>query len=128
MFNGFLKIKGLELFGTYETASGRNKNEIDNRKVDQLAGDVVYRFGKNESLFVGARYNTVKARLANTTTITYTDDVKLDRIAGSAGWFLTKNILLKGELVQQHYKDFPTADYRAGGKFNGAVIEAVIGF
>ncbi|RZL98825.1 MAG: hypothetical protein EOO88_60210, partial [Pedobacter sp.] len=78
--------------------------------------------------FIGAKYNTVKARLANTTAITYAGDVKVDRIAAAAGWFLTKNVLLKGEYVVQKYKDFPTQDYRAGGKFNGYVIEAVVGF
>ncbi|MNY21098.1 hypothetical protein D3C86_1546190 [compost metagenome] len=128
MLNGFLKVKGLELFGTYETASGRTAKETDTRKMQQFAADVVYRFGKTENFFIGAKYNTVTARLANTTAITYTDDVKVDRFAGAAGWFMTKNILLKGEYVVQKYKDFPTQDYRSGGKFNGYVIEAVVGF
>jgi len=128
MLNGFLKVKGLELFGTYETASGRTSRETDTRKMSQFAADVVYRFGKNENLFVGAKYNTAKARLANSATVTYADDVKVDRVAAAAGWFLTKNVLLKGEYVVQKYKDFPTQDYRAGGKFNGYVIEAVVGF
>jgi hypothetical protein len=140
MLNGFVKTGGLELFGTYEQAKGRTKTETAERKVNQLAGDVVYRFGKAENLFVGARYNTVKARLANTSAITYTDDITVNRIAGSAGWFLTKNILLKGEIVNQQYKGFnntistvtkvanPGADYRTGGKFKGYVIEAVVGF
>jgi hypothetical protein len=35
---------------------------------------------------------------------------------------------MKGEYVIQNYKDFSTADYRAGGKFKGYVIEAVVGF
>lgn len=128
MFNGFLKAKGLELFGTYEIASGRTARETDTRDMKQFAADVVYRFGKDENLFIGAKYNTVSARLTNTTAIAYADDVKVNRVAGAAGWFLTKNILLKGEYVVQKYKDFPTEDYRAGGKFNGYVIEAVVGF
>jgi hypothetical protein len=123
MLNGFLKIKGLELFGTLERAQGRTKTETTNRKANQLAGDVVYRFGKNQNLFVGGRYNTVKARLTNVAS-----DVKVNRIAGAAGWFLTKNVLLKAELVQQKYLDFPATDFRAGGKFKGYVIEAVVGF
>lgn len=83
---------------------------------------------KNWELFVGAKYNIVTARLANSVAITYTDDVKVDRIAGAAGWFLTKNILLKGEYIVQKYEDFPIQDYRSGGKFNGYVIDAVVGF
>jgi len=132
--NGFLKAKGLELFATYETAQGRTKTETENRNVSQYAVDAVYRFGRNENLFVGARYNTVSATLANvaatatTEAIVYDNDVKIDRIAFGAGWFMTRNILLKGEYVTQDYNDFPTADYRNGGKFNGYVIQAAVGF
>ncbi|MES2647922.1 MAG: hypothetical protein V4717_13665 [Bacteroidota bacterium] len=125
MFNGFLKVQGLELFGTFETAKGRTKTEVENRKANQLAGEAIYRFGKNESLFIGGRYNTAKVRLAGAA---FTDDVTVDRLAAAAGWFLTRNVLLKGELVQQKYKDFPTSDYRRNGKFSGIVIEAVVGF
>ncbi|SEW34966.1 hypothetical protein SAMN05428988_4251 [Chitinophaga sp. YR573] len=134
MLNGFLKAKGLELFGTYETASGRTASETSTRSASQYAVDAVYRFLKDEKLFIGARYNAVSARLADNATgtgagtITYTGDVKVNRFAAAAGWFLTRNILLKGEYVIQQYKDFPVADYRAGGQFNGYVIEAVVGF
>lgn len=123
MFNGFLKAGGLELFGTYETAKGRTKTETTDRKASQYAADVIYRFGSSENLFMGVRYNGVTARLAG-----FTDDVKLNRFAIAGGWFVTKNILMKGEYVVQQYKDFPTSDYRSGGKFNGYVIEAVVGF
>jgi predicted porin len=123
MLNGFLKAGGLELFGTYETTKGRSKTETTERKMNQLAGDVVYRFGKNENLFIGARYNTVTTELVNVA-----QDVKINRLAGAAGWFLTKNILLKGEIVNQEYKDFPTSHILNGGKFNGFVMEAVVGF
>jgi hypothetical protein len=58
----------------------------------------------------------------------YTNDVKVDRTAFAAGWFLTKNVLLKAEIVNQKYTDFVNTDYRAGGKFNGYVIEAIVGF
>ncbi|TDQ11435.1 hypothetical protein [Pedobacter metabolipauper] len=134
MLNGFLKVKGFELFGTYETASGRNARETDTRDAKQFAIDGVYRFGKAEDLFIGVKYNTVTARLADNAAgtgagaIVYTGDVKLNRVAAAAGWFMTKNVLLKGEYVVQKYKDFPTADFRSGGKFNGYVIEAVVGF
>jgi hypothetical protein len=35
---------------------------------------------------------------------------------------------LKAEYVDQQYNKFPVEDYRAGGKFNGYVVEAVVGF
>jgi hypothetical protein len=83
----------------------------------------VYRFLKNEQVFVGAKYNTVKSRLNG-----YTEDVEITRTSLAAGWFPTKNLLLKGELVNQKYEGFKTTDLRNGGKFNGLVIEAVVGF
>ena len=123
MINGFAKYGGLEFFGTYETASGRTKNETVRRDMNQVAGELIYRFGKNENLYIGGKYNTATARLANMTA-----DVTIDRIAGAAGWFITKNVLLKAEIVNQEYKKFPVTDYRAGGKFYGYVMEAVVGF
>ena len=123
MLNGFLKVGGVEVFGTLESSKGRTKTETVSRKANQLAGDILYRFGQNENLYVGARYNTVKARLANMPA-----DVKLDRVALAAGWFLTKNVLLKAEYVKQEYKDFPVTDFRNGGEFKGIVVEAVVGF
>ena len=128
MLNGFLKVRGLELFGTYETAKGRTKTETATREANQYAVEGLYRLGRNENLYAGVRYNAVNARLANTPTTTYTGDVNINRFAAVAGWFLTKNILLKGEYVIQKYKDFPSNDYRKSGKFNGYVIEAVVGF
>lgn len=123
MLNVFVKVKGLEIFGTLESAKGRTKTEVDDRKMTQSVIEGVYRIGKNENFFIGAKYNTVKARLAG-----MTNDVKVNRTAFAAGWFLTKNVLLKGEIVTQKYLDFPSSDYRALGKFNGYVIEAIVGF
>ena len=122
MLNGFLKAGGLELFGTYETANGRSKSELDRRDMTQWAGDLIYRFGKNENLYVGGRYNTVKSELLNVA-----NDVKINRTALAGGWFVTRNILMKAEYVIQKYEDFPTTDFRNGGKFNGYVIEAIVG-
>lgn len=121
--NAFVKVSGLELFGTYEFAKGRSKTETDLRKANQTAIEGVYRFGKAENLFVGARYNTVSARLTGMTT-----DVSVDRTSFSAGWFLTQNILLKAEYSDQKYNDFVASDVRNGGKFHGYVIQAVVGF
>ena len=123
MINGFVKVYGFEMFGTYEYSKGRTKTETVDRSATQFAIEGVYRFGKLENLFVGARYNTVTARLSG-----FTADVKIDRTSIAAGWFLTHNVLLKAEIVNQKYIDFPSTDYRSLGKFNGYVIEAVVGF
>ncbi|MBO9202858.1 MULTISPECIES: hypothetical protein [Niastella] len=123
MINGFFKVQGLELFGTYENAQGRSKTETSIRRMQQFAGDVVYRFGCHENLFAGARYNKVSGRLAG-----FADNISVDRVAAAAGWFVTNNVLLKGEYVIQKYRDFPAVDYRSSGQFKGYVIEAVVGF
>ena len=147
MLNGFVKFHGLEVFATYETAKGYNKADSVQNKVvklgtpnkrdaNQFAIEGVYRFLKNENLFVGIRYNTVSARLTDTKAYTWAGNVTVTRMSYSAGWFITKNILLKGEIVNQQYNDFKYSykgtgvvdDYRKGGKFNGYVIEAVVGF
>ena len=135
MLNGFVKAYGFEFFGTYETAKGNAGTNLDktDRTMNQIAVEGIYRFGAKENVFIGTRYNTVKAELPG-----YTEDVNIQRTAFSAGWFLTRNVLLKAEVVNQKYNDFkptmvgtsnPNApDLRYGGKFNGYAIEAVIGF
>jgi len=128
MFNAFVKAGGFELFGTAETSSGRTASETSTRSANQYAVDAVYRFGAAENLFLGARYNTVSAQLANSKAITYTGNVNINRVALAGGWFATKNVLIKAEYVNQVYDNFPTADYRSSGKFYGYVVEAVVGF
>jgi len=123
MVNGFAKVAGFELFGTVEHAQGRTSTEKDNRQFTQYAVDGIYRFGRAENLFVGARYNNVLAELKGISA-----PVTIERTAFSAGWFLTKNILLKGEYVTQKYEKFPSSDVRNSGKFDGYVIAATIGF
>ncbi|HMP29293.1 MAG TPA: hypothetical protein PKD85_06820 [Saprospiraceae bacterium] len=129
MINPFIKYKGFELFGTLETATGKTVNERPeaydgkDRSMTQVAVEGVYRFLANEQLFIGARYNTVKSRLQGATT-----DVEINRFALSGGWFPTKNLLLKGEYVSQAFDGFAQTDVRNGGRFNGFVVEAVVGF
>ena len=121
--NPFVKYKGLELFGTYEVATGRAANESDTRTWTQISGEAIYRFLKNESLFVGARYNQVSGALAGSGT-----EVSIDRVQVGAGWFVTPNMVLKGEYVVQNYRDFVDTDIRNGGQFSGLMIEAAVGF
>jgi len=122
MINPFVKYGGLEFFGTAEITSGRSMAETDRRKTQQYAGELIYRFGESENLYIGTRYNTVNAELAGG------NDVNINRFQAGAGWFMTKNILMKAEYVNQSYKDYPTGDLLEDGKFNGLVVEAVISF
>jgi hypothetical protein len=150
MINPFVKIKGVELFGTYEVSKGNSQVEngeiqstdaaqpglskLSDRQFNQYAIDGLYRFANNK-MYVGARYNVVDGDLAfgqNTTQPNINqgirDNVKVERTAVSAGWFVTPNILMKAEYVTQKYLDFPATDIRSNGKFDGFMIEGVIGF
>jgi hypothetical protein len=124
MGNLFLKYKGLELFGTVESAKGRTITEATSRSARQYAGDIVYRFpAGTENFWIGYRYNTVSAAIVGNTT-----DVTVNRSATSAGWFLTKNIMMKGEWVSQQYKNYDATNILNGGKFSGLVLQAAISF
>lgn len=124
MGNLFLKYKGLEFFGTIENARGRTITETVNRKATQYAGDVIYWFPKDkENFWVGFRYNTVTAALQGLTS-----NITVNRAAGSFGWFLTHNIMMKAEYMSQEYLNYPPNNILNGGKFNGVVLEASIGF
>jgi hypothetical protein len=120
--NPFIKLKGLEAFGNIEQAKGRSAVETSDRTWNQNAGDVVYRFA-HDQFYVAARYNTAKGALVG-----IPNDVSIDRTEAGGGWFLTPNIEMKGEYVQQNYHDFPTTDIRNGGKFHGVMVEGVVQF
>lgn len=122
MINPFVKYGGLEVFGTIELTSGRSLAETDRRNTEQFAGEAVYRFGPKENIYIGGRYNTVSSELASG------DDVTIDRFQLGAGWFMTKNVLLKAEYVNQEYSDYPTGDLLEGASFDGLMLEAVISF
>ena len=120
--NPFLKLGGVELRANIEETRGRNTNETQSRQWNQLAGEGLYRFLDNK-LFVGGRYNTVNGTLPGATS-----EVTVDRTQVGAGWFITPTVLLKGEWMQQLYKDFAPTDIRNGGKIKGFMVEAVVAF
>lgn len=166
--NPFIKYNSLEFFGTFESATGNaavenaevqysNANnssltvfqKLDNRKTTQTAAELLYRFGKNENFYVGARYIKVSSTisLGQSATTTYISQgtrfpVNIDRSSFGAGWFVSDRILVKGEYVRQNYNGFPaaftntsttTAGYQdssilAGGKFSGFVVQGSIAF
>lgn len=122
MFNPFVKYKGLEFFGTFEMSKGKSLSEDDERSANQYAGELIYRFGKSENLYLAGRYNMVDAELASG------EDVDISRFQLGAGWFMTKNILTKFEYVSQKYDGFTAGSIYDDGQFDGLMIEAVISF
>lgn len=123
MFNPFVKFHGLELFGVLERAKGRAATEPQDRKIDQVAAEAVYRFLPREAVYLGTRYNRVKGELAGLAS-----EISVNRAQFGGGWFITPGILAKAEYVTQRYNDFPTTDIRSGGRFNGFVVEGVVAF
>jgi len=124
MINPFVKYKGVEFFGTYERAQGRTIAEATMRTANQYAVDLIYRFPQEkENFWIGGRYNSV------TTTLPFSPtDVTINRAVGSVGWFVTRNVMMKVEYVNQQYKNFATTNILSGGKFDGFMFEASIGF
>ena len=124
MVNLFLKYRGLEFFGTFENAQGRAITEKTTRQATQYAADVVYRFpAHKENFWIGARYNSLTAEMQGNT-----NDITINRAVGSAGWFVTRNIILKAEYVNQVYLNYAVTNILNGGQFSGTMVEASIGF
>jgi len=134
MVNPFIKFKGLEFFGTYEHSTGLNFTTKDDkgntketskdkrRAFDQYAAELIYRFGNSENFYLGGRYNYVDGKTLDK------EDVNITRYNVGAGWFMTNNILVKAEYVNQKYKEYDPKSIFHGGEFSGAVLEAVISF
>jgi len=153
MGNLFLKYNlmdglSVESFTTLEAAKGGKASEATDRKANQFASDLIFRFGKADNFFLGARWNTVSADVpnasaksvaslnaANGTAYTIGQDAvpaykqDISRLAISGGWFMTKNIMAKVEYVNQKYTGVPNVNYILNGaEFHGLSAEAVIAF
>ncbi len=141
MINPFVKFQGLELFVTYEMASGRSlfepaptegAEDIDEKRAaTQIAADLIYRFGANENFYVGGRYNTMTAQYRDVDPDTFDwilSDGTINRIAAVFGWFVTDNILAKVEYVQQSYDGFPVTSIFNEGQFSGIMLSGAVGF
>lgn len=123
-FNPFVKYKGLEFFGVFEFINDGNDAAGAQGKYNQLGLEGLYRFGMNEQWYLGARYNAVNGNQNENAA-----DRDINRLNLGGGWFMTNNVLLKMEYVNSEY----SGDGWAGskyyeGKFNGVMLEAVIGF
>lgn len=138
--NPFVKYNGLEFFGTYEYVTGNKViNATTERDSDgvynQYAGELLYRFGNKEQFYLGGKYNAINGKDYDGAL-----ERKIDRFNIAGGWFMTKNILAKVEYVTQKYNESDVWNVMdastprqqksalSGGKFNGIMFEATIGF
>lgn len=115
MTNLFLKYKGLEFFGTYEGINTTSTVGAPSY-FNQYALEGLYHFGKEDQFYAGARYNATRSKSTSA----------VNRLEAGAGWFLTPNILVKAEYVDQNYSNF--AVYGGNGGFDGMMIESTISF
>lgn len=127
MINPFVKFYGLEFFGMYEMTSG-DKADAPHKKggsYNQIGAELLYRFGSHQQLYVGGRYNTVSGKATSEAKTT-----NISRINVGGGWYMTNNVLVKVEYVDQQYTGDGYKSYVQfnGGKFSGGVLEAVVGF
>lgn len=123
MVNPFVKFAGLELLGTVEMSSGKALGETATRSWSQYAGDLLYRFGNDENLYVGGKYNIATGEQQGTG-----NDITITRLEAGAGWYMTKNMMLKAEYVMQQYDGFDDTSLLYEGEFNGVMLEAVVSF
>ncbi|HPM32550.1 MAG TPA: hypothetical protein PLJ60_19610 [Chryseolinea sp.] len=89
---------------------------------------------KNEKFYIGGRYIKVDATISEGTSATSAGtqyDVSIDRTSFGGGWFVTKNILMKAEYVNQNYNDYKDTGPNNRffeGNFKGFVIQGAIAF
>lgn len=136
MTNLFLEFKGLEFFGTYENASTTNPGGSE-FNFNQIATELLYRFGGEKQFFGGARYNTVTGKIKTMNRGTLAPEVErsVNRVQVGAGWFILPSTVVKLEYVTQNYDNFieygiPVGGAPRGGKgkFSGVMFEAAISF
>lgn len=125
--NPFVKYKGLEFFGTFETVNGyKAVTNADRGSYNQYAAELLYRFGGKEQFYLGGKYNQVSGEDTKGAA-----ERKVERFNIAGGWYMTKNVLAKVEYVNQKYNQsnvWGATSPLNGGKFNGLMLEATIGF
>lgn len=122
--NPFIKYKGLELFGIYEIADGNDEiaPSVNEGQFTQMAAEMLYRFGNDESFYVGGRFNEVTGSMVDGAP-----EGSISRMNFGGGWFISKNILIKLEYVKQAYHG-SWSGRLDGAQFEGIMGEAVISF
>jgi len=120
--NPFIKVKGFEFFGVFENIA--NGDSKVGGSFTQLGAEALYRFGSDEQLYLGGRYNSVKGKNTDASS-----QIEINRLNFGGGWFMTKNVVTKIEYVNQQYKGSGwNGSLYQGGQFKGLMIEAAISF
>lgn len=122
MINPFVKYNGLEFFGVYEVTN--NGDDAVGGSYTHTGAELLYRFGAEEKVYLGGRYNAVSGEAADGAP-----SQDINRLNLGFGWYLMQNMMLKGEYVTSTYDGDGFAGTKLqGAEFNGFMLEAVIGF
>ena len=122
MVNPFIKYQGIEFFGVIEMAS--NGNTEVGGAFTHIGAEALYRFGADERLYIGGRYNSVSGNATENA-----GDQTISRINVGGGFYMSDNILAKIEYVNSTYDgDGYRGTLFQGAEFSGIMIEAVVGF
>jgi len=122
MINPYVQVGGLNVFGVIESTKERTVNGNGGNSAQQYAVDVQYFI--SPQVYLAGRYNVVTGDLLNASS----SSAQVNRVQFGAGWFMTKNILVKGEYMSQEYKKGFTNNLYQGAKVHGVMVEASIGF
>ncbi len=121
-FNPFVKFKGLEVFGVVEFTN--NGNGDVGGGYTQTGGELIYRLGQNENVYLAARYNAVSGEASD---VADTRDIARTNLG--FGWFLTDNVVAKMEYVTHKYSgDGWVGSQFEDAEFDGIMIQAAISF
>jgi hypothetical protein len=112
MFNLYTELYGLKLFGLYEIMAAEKSGAEQN--FSQIGVQALYSI---KDVYFGGRFNTVSDN----------DASSVNRINIGAGYFITQNVLVKLDYVNQTYSG-PAHGAIDGGSFKGVVFEAAISF
>ena len=96
--------------------------ETAKRKISQQVYEGLYRLGDREQYYLGGRY----IDFAGQTVAGSTSEQYVSRYQLGGGWFVTKNLLAKGEWVNQDYSGF--SDIRKGASFKGFMFSGAVSF
>lgn len=122
--NPFVKWKRVEFFGVCEYVSGNIDTVNTGGYYTQIGAELIVRFGTLRQFYLGGRYNMISGKDTKDS-----DSKNIERINLGGGWYMTHNILLKAEFVNQNYYGRGwVGSIFEGGNFQGVVFEAAIGF
>jgi hypothetical protein len=124
--NPFINIGNLELFGVFEQTEDMDINGNEPGSPEEswthYGAELFYRIGHPGNFYIAARYNAARQTEGSE------KNADVTRIQGGAGYFLTSNILLKAEFVNQNYNNYNMQSIYHEGNFKGLVIEASASF